>query len=544
MKFIRPLFWLVALLPIAAIAYVAQFSARLPEPWFERQLIGEAATVWSWADCLLQHEGPLHVGARALHLAALQVPGATCASVIWQNVLFAALLTIALAGLMMRAVPPLRQGGPFVLAFCGLLVCSPVYGVVWLFGERAPQVLVPLLLVAALFWLQGPGRFAGRVLLAMLMAILAPFFHVHGVLVGLALVPAVLGAATRNGKGGGWWWAGVLLVLAAAASTYTLFYDHRVGVESAHWLRELWSEPGQRGLALLHATGLVWLDLLPGLDLDEQALGAFSWLLVLALPWLGDRSPTGRELAAPWWSCVWFGLLMIVLAGVRFELAPPHDMLREATYGAFLLPLGAIGLLGARFGRGVLVCGAGALAVLAVQDWKIGVEDLRLARMRADVVEAAYALPEIAGTADEQRAVRNEQTQLMLQANGWIPPIDQRAASLPAAFGSPSQDRYGAVSGGTAQRVEGTLRSSLTADTVVWMFVLARDPGAAPQVVGDVRPVFAGVGRQVPWAVDLAAPIADGRKVRVVGFTPRERLWIAMGPEFDVVDGKLVPPAQ
>src|SRR5690606_16836327 len=133
------------------------------------------------------------------------------------------------------------------------------------------------------------------------------------VLVGLALVPALLSAARRNGKGGAWWWAGVTVVLAAAASVYSLFHVGQIGVDSAHWLRDLWAEPAARGLALLHATGLVWLDLLPGLDLDEQALGAFSWLMVLVLPWLGDRSATAREIAAPWWSCMWFGLLLIVL---------------------------------------------------------------------------------------------------------------------------------------------------------------------------------------------------------------------------------------
>ncbi|MCB9879320.1 MAG: hypothetical protein H6835_17120 [Planctomycetes bacterium] len=540
MKIIRPLFWLVALLPLAAVAYLTSFAARLPEPWLHREQLGEAATVWRWADCLQAHQGPMHLGARALHLAALQVPGATCASVIWQNVLFAALLTVALTGLVMRAVPPSRRAAPFVFAFYSLFTCAPAYGAVWVWGERAPQVLVPLLFVAALFWLQGPGRFAGRAMLAMLMAVVAPLFHVHGALVGVALVPALLGAARRNGKGGGWWWAGVTVVLAAAASGYTLFEVQRVGVESAHWLRHLASQPGVSALELLHATGLVWLDLLPGLGIDEQALGAVSWLMVLLLPWLGDRSPAGREVAAPWWSCMWFGLLTIVLAGVRFELAPPGEMLREATYGAFLLPLGAIGLLGARFGRPLFVFGAGALTVMAAQDWKLGVEDVRLARMRADAVEATYTLPEFAGAAPETLPVRDPATLGLLRDNGWIPPIDERAVTLPVAFTTSALDRYGAVDGGTATRVAGTLRSSATDETVQWLFLLVKRGDGAPEVVADLRPTFAGVGRQVPWVFDLAEPIADGAQARVVGFLPRSRAWAALGATFDVVDGKLV----
>ena len=302
MKIPRLVAWLVAVVPLVAAAWWASFAAGLPEPWLERTALGEITAVWSfdeWAEVTAQ---PMHVVPRVVQLAALHVPGATLGSVVWLNALLAIVLVAALAGLCRRAFPETAAGLPIVVLVCGLLVATPALGANWLHVERHGLFLVPAMFVAALYWLHGTRFFAGRCLLALAIAGLAPFCHAHGAVVFLALVPAMLGAARRAGSTRGVAWVGALLVVGNVAAVKSYYGAAGVGVGGADWFGALLEEPTRTLRTLLGATGAAWLDPLPGTDLDDVALGAFSWLLPVAAWWLGDRSPAARAAAAPCWA--------------------------------------------------------------------------------------------------------------------------------------------------------------------------------------------------------------------------------------------------
>mgnify|MGYP007073315083 CR=1 FL=1 len=241
-------------------------------------------------------------------------------------------------------------------------------------------------------------------------------------------------------------------------------------------------------------------------------------------------------MTAPCWACLWFGLSLVVVDALRYELAPPVGSFREATLGLFLLPLGAVGAVAARFGHALLPLGAGALVVLAVQDHYRGLEDLRLARMRSDAVAATLLAPGLAG-ADTPSPVKGPQELQLLQERGWVPEFERPDPT--AAFLAPASAGYGAAAGGGPKHVYGSVRSSLRGETPQIVAVLAAVGDADPTVVGAVRPPFAGVGRDVGWRVDLAEPLPDGAVVRAVGLLVGSRRYAALGPRFVVRGGAL-----
>lgn len=540
MKAMRMLFWLVAVVPIAAAGYWSTFAAQLPEPAADRAALGEAAPMWDFAQWCDAGGGPLHVVARTLHYAALQVPGATIASVVWTNVLGALLLLAALAGLTRRAFPATASAAPLAVLVFGLLVGTPAIGVDWLHGERVGFFLAPLSFVAALFWLQRAGGFVWPALLALVVAALAPLCHAHGAAVGLALMPAVLGAARREQRSFGALWAGLLPVFAAAATWFSLRAAPQFGAAGADWLGAATKAPIDALASLARATGGAWLDALPQTDLDELVLGGVSWLAPLWLWRFGDRSDAARAAAAPWWSCLCFGLLLFVVDALRYELAPPVGSLRAATYGAFLLPVGLFGVLAARCGAAVLAFGAGAFTVLGLQDWHQGIEELRLARMRVAGAEVALLLPASAAAMAAPAPLPPAELE-RLRARGWVRDLAPVPIDAGAMFGLPPSPALGAAVGGAADRVRGRLRSSLRQDTVQWLLVLGRRPDGEAAVIAGGAPEFEGVGRDVPWQVAWPEPLPAGSRLRVVGCLVGARRFVALGPTFVVEAGSLVP---
>ena len=542
MKILRMLSWLIAALPVAAAGYWASFSARLPEDVTERIALGEVTPRWEYAAWTDVAAEPMHAMARLLHLTALQVPNATIQSVVWVNILMLLLILVALGDVLRRSFPTTAAASPLAFLVFGLLAASPAFGRDWLHGERVGLLAVPMLFVTALSWLQAAKGFAWRATLVILVGGVAPWFHLHGVLVATALLPAMFAAAIRAGSQRRMAWLGTMLLVGDLAAFFSMRSAGGLSVAGVDYYATIAGDPGKACLELLAATGGAWLDLWPDTTLDERVLGGASWLLPLLLLKLGNRSPEARQAAAPWWGCIVFGLLVVVLNGVRYDLNPPAGALREAMYGAFLLPIGLIGLLAARFGKVILALGAGAIAVLAVQDWYRGIEQLRLAHMRNQQVAAAMLVP-LDGSSPATAAlpVRSTAELALLVDRKWVPSMTRCTdAAVVAQFAQPGVPNLGSVLGGGAQEVRGTLRSSLRGATVQWLAIVAKVGAAEPRIVARVMPTFVGTGRNVNWRAQLIEPLADGAQVRAIALLVDSAKLVPMGGAWTMSAGKLV----
>lgn len=540
MKLLRHLLWPVALLP-ALLAFVwTGFASRLPEPEAARRALGEATMRWHFPEIQALHDEPAHLLARAVHIAALQIPGSTFWWAAAANAVLALLVVFTLAALARRALQLEGPAVAFALGVAGLLVCSPAFGADWLHGDRVGLFLVPWLLLAALRLLLGSGRFPLRSIAALLLAMLAPFAHTNGLLVFVALAPAVLDAARRAGSSRRMGWIVALLLVGNLAAIGSMASAGGLALGPTGLLGRLAAAPSATVLDLLRTTGSAWLDPLPSTQLDELALGALAWAFPLLFWFVGDRSEAARTRAAPWWGCVWFGLSLFVLVGERHGGTLPAGALRELTFGAFLLPIGCLGVLGARFGAGLVPVGAGVLLVLSAQDVYRGVEDLRLARQRNDRAELLAQLPATDG------GVRPfpDELQQALEQRGWIPHLEGGfdAAIRGAAAAAPAPEA-GAVTAAEGKSLRGVVRSSLTGDNVLCVaatLVGSSKDGGGEQVLGLVVPDGAGLGRNVPWTLQLAALPAAGSQLRVVGYRLRSRSCVLLGIARVAANGALV----
>jgi hypothetical protein len=497
-----------ALLPAATVLVWATFAHAWPEPWLERVRAGEATWSPTWLGCTEFAGEPVHLVMRLLLRATLAMPGASFAAAAWLSAAFAFGTAALVAATLRRSFALAWPSHRIALGLVGLLVATPAHGVVWLAAERLGSVLVPLVFVAALVRLQGEARLRRRALGALLLACVAPFCHTHGVLVAFALLPALHAAMVRAGsdRSAAWLAAAVLLGNVAAV----------VSVRSGPGI--VGELPGLDCCTNFFVRiGASLGDLLPGTNADEVLFGAMVVAVLLVLPRVGDRSGIARERAAVWWSCAWFGLGVLALDVLRYGAAPANGSWREATYGAFLLPIGVVGLLACRFGVGALRVAAGVAVVLALQDWHRGLEDLRVARARGDRVEAAMALPLANLGADPLPLVRDPAFVELARARGWAPQVVE-IATVTRAPGDVTG--MGGVAAGDANSVRGFMRSTLwQADAAV----LVVDAAHPYQVLGIGWPDFTAAqrSRDVPWVVQFAHPLAEGQRVEVFGYRAR-----------------------
>ena len=535
----RFLCWLVAVLPLLAVVGWAALAPDLPEPASTRQALGEMATVWTFDEWLRDGGGPLHLAARALHLAALEVPGATARSVLWLNVVCVLWLASSLATVARRAFSEevVGRGAALVWLFVfGLLVASPGYGSNWLHAERVGVFLAPALLVTGIGWLQVGGRFPLRAGGVVVIAGLAPLCHANGMATALALIPALMARCRVSVSVRAVAWLGALLVVGNLASWFALRTAPSFGAADADLFAHISRAPREMAARILTETGAAWLDLVPTSTLDEHALGLLSWTLplLLLLP-VGRRDEEALARSGPWWSCLVFGLAVTAVAAVRYELSPPVGTTREAVYGAFLLPLGTIGLLAIRFGAALLPFAAGALVVLGIADWHAGLEDLRRARVRA-----AVAAARLVAAPSGVRAVYGDPSRLdALVARGVVPLPSRVEAQRFADVGSPRAE-LGRVTRVSSGELRGEVFSSLRGATAAWLVAVVEAPGATATLAATCWPDYAGAGRVVPWSLELPQPLAAGAQVRVAAWLPEEGAVAAIGPRYRVRGGALV----
>lgn len=533
MKVLRHLAWPIAMLSVLAAFVWTSFASRLPEPAAARRALGEATMRWDFAALTDFSDEPAHLIARAAHLAVLHVPGSSlwwAASVL---AVLAVLLAFTLVGVARRTFAIEGPAQAFVLGLAGLLVASPAFAADWLYGERIGLFLVPLLLLWSTWLLAGGGALTWRALLVLVFALAAPLCHTNGLLVFAALLPALLDAAGRAGARHRLGWLLALLICGNLAAVAAMTPAGGVALGDAGLLGRLVAEPAATVQQLLRMTGSAWLDPVPTASWDELVLGALSWALPLLCWRLGDRSEAARQRAAPWWSCVWFGLSLFVLVAERHGTELPAGTLRELTFGAFLLPVGCLGVLAARFGFGLAPVGAGVLLVLAAQDWHRGIEDLRVARMQNDAAEMRLRLLPDAGASDGELR--------LLQQRAWAPATEVRfEAGLRASAAAARAPELGGVLEGTDTSVRGLVRSSLTRDNVLCV-VAVSVTAVGDAVLGTVVPDPANHGRNVPWAITWDTPLAEGTRVRVVGYRLRSGTFVSLAEPLVVTGGKLVP---
>ena len=537
-RWLRLIWCVVAALPLAAAGYWCSLSSVLPESFTERAALGEVTPRWDFDHWAAITNEPLHFIARLAHLAALNIPGATVGSVVWLNFLCLLLLVATMAAVARSSI----GGDGAALAatrflLFGLLFASPSWGATWLHGQRVGVLLTAAMFALALRLLSGKRRMALRAWTALILSAIAPFTHLHGALIGFALIPMMLACARANDSRRGVAWIGSLLLVTNVAAAISLRAVPGFGVGEADWFSALATNPGATLAELLRAIGASWLDFLPLFKIDEYVLGAATLLLPLLALWAGDRSPEARTRCAPWWSCLSFGVLIVLAGALRYDGLPAVGSLREATYGSCFVPIGALGVLAARFGRELLVVPLGGLLVITTQDWHRGIETLRLANMRAQRLQAEVSLGDSVPDGGLGRAVRAPNQWTQLRERGWVPALDDVVADPIASFDGPSDGR-GHITDGTAATIRGQVRSSLRA-AIQRVAVVAFSEGAPPRVVGYARPDFENAGRSVTWEVRLDAPLADGTTVRATGYLVDRRAFAPMGAPFIVENGRL-----
>ncbi len=540
MNFLRHLARPAALLPVLAVGAWTSLASRLPESVATRRALGEVTMDWRLPAWSTFANEPAHPAPRLIELALLHLPFSAVQYVAIVNALFAACIVVALASLVRRAFACSGFGHSIALGVAGLLVCSPAFGADWLHGERVGVFLPPLLLLLGLNVLHGDRPTGWRGIAALLLAGLAPFCHGNGIFVFVGLLPSLVDAARRAGGTRTVAWATAALLVGNVAAAVSLLPAGTIALDGAGLLGRLFESP----LAVLHrvavATGAAFLDLLPGTEVDEALLGTAAWLSPLLLWRAGDRSDAARRAAAPWWGCLWFGLLVPAWLLERHGVCITNATLRELAFGTFLLPVGVAGVAAARFSGQVLPFAAGALAVLAIQDWQRGIEHLRVAAMQVRSAEAAVTWPDV-HPAERPVSVLPvpAATWVDLEQRGWVPAQRTERAAPASLLTAEPAPRLGSCHGGETRTIRGVVRSSLFGDAVQCVLVLAVRPGAGPAVVGRTQPDYAGRGRDVPWLVALDEPLADGARVRAIGLRPKAGA-VALGPWFVVRGGALV----
>lgn len=539
MNWIRRSVWLVALLPaVVALTYVG-LASRHPEPIVTHAALHEPPTVWDIEQWLQVDAAPAQPLQRALLLGPLQVPGISLQTAASLAALFAVAIAWFCSRLVRRSAGADGLGTAMAFGGVAALCCSPAFGSLWLYAERAGVFMPPLLLVSALALLQLERGFLWRMLAVLVLVAAAPFCHAQGVLVGLAVLPAVFEAASRAGSNR-WLWVAVSAFFGIAASVVSFYPAGGLYGDEAGLLGHLAAAPGERSLDMLAALGSSWLDLWPERRIDELAFGAATVLLLAGAPFLAARLPA--RASAPWWSCALFGVLLVPWLSARhgFDLQP--WLARELRYGSFLLPIGCIGLMAARLGSHTWSLGLGVIATLALQDWPRGIEALRAAHAEIVRVEASLATPP--QFVDHRTAALSPYSSLEQQrlfvTRGWAPdPTFDWQAAADDARATPPRDALGTVLSGSPIEMHGMVRSMIVNEHVGAVFVgVLQDQHV--ELLGMTLPQFAGRGRDAQWRVVWNAPVAEGVQLVAFGYLPRHGKFVRLGTVRTIKDGALV----
>jgi hypothetical protein len=530
---VRGLGWLLAAAPLGAAAAFAALAPAFPEAWQRRAAAGETTMSFGGVSLETAPGEAMHQLGRALHGLVLCVPGMTVRASAIANVVLAAIAAMLLAGFVRRRLPALAARPRTVLFAVGVLVAAPSAGVHWLHGERIAAFVPPIVAVLALRWLACERRPRLAFVGVLLLAAAAPAVHAHGALVFVALAPAAwlmarARASTRP-------FAGAIALLVVGNVTALVVF-RSVVAGGLDWPARALSSPLTSLLDVLEATGRCWGDPLTGTGHDERLLGAASWLLLLAFV----RSAP----AAASRGLLLFGLGVVAWQSLRHGLDAPAESVREAALGGYCVPIGAALVLGTRFGMSAIAATAGMLAVLAVQDWQLGLEVLRKARSEAEASAAVVQLAATPGIEHVAAAAafaptRSAEELAALQARGLVPTPPDLTVPLAGAFAAPAAAIGHAAPAGP-RAIEGHVIGSLRHGHVVWLSAQVLIDDAPPRVLVQQFVDHRPVGRNAGWRLTWDEALPEGARVRVLGLVPACSRLVALGPTFVVRGESLV----
>ncbi|MBK8101319.1 MAG: hypothetical protein IPK26_29915 [Planctomycetes bacterium] len=523
--------WAVAIpLLVLPLVWTLAWASRVPEPVAWRLRLQESPSVHTWADLGDFGEGPAHWLARVLHRLAVTAAGGDLGLAALANWGAGVVITLLLVRLLRRVglIAPGFSG--LAAAVLALAVFSPAYAGAWLLGERVGAFAATACLLVGLHALCGRRPGGGCLLLATGAAFLAPFCHMHGAAVWLALAFPVLRWCRRSGQPNGFGAlacvavAGILATVSAAPPTHT----------ASGVLAMLLAAPGATVLALLRATGERLPDLLPNLNADAMAAGVLAWLCVLMGPF-AVRAPTAPGLVPTCHALVAWPVFAAVLDAERWgSLELPAAAMRELGPGGALLAPGMVGVFVACLSRSVLTALVAGAVVLGVQDWHRGFEVLKLQAAVLRRGEAAVAVAEHLAN-DVPVPVGNVQAIPALRSLGLLPRLPAVTSLAPP----PSH----ALPVGTLVRIDGdqvvgTVHATRWRAAPDLVFLLADEPTA--RVIAVALPEFESGGKIV--AFRLTVPVGAmpaGRRHRVVGFSVRSQQLQPLPGRVVVANGRI-----
>ncbi|MEZ5967007.1 MAG: hypothetical protein R3F56_24425 [Planctomycetota bacterium] len=426
----------------------------------------------------------------------------------------------------------LARGRALTGVIVAALALSPAFATDWLLLERLRLFLPALAACVMVVLLQRPSRL--RVSLALILALAAVFTHEGGSLLWLAMLPLLV-PPTRDQGGIG----SLAFWVLCGSGALALCYDETART-SPGLVGALVAQPGPTLEFLASALGTALPDVLAGTPRDGRILGTAMGVATIvygvASPWLdADRWRAAR----PWYALALAGAAQAVAAAhVLVPQSISDSLLRQTTWGAWLLPVGLAGTFVHTFpnlGRRLAPYALGAMALLLLQDWHAG---LGFLRSHAALMRQCEALLVFADLRQEQLpsfpwpSVPKHADRVLLRARGRL----QRAAPLAddLLHGIEARDESapaGRIDGANPTFVHGTVTDPARTDLVLLM----RQHGDGPPhllCVGAPNVLENATAPQ--WGCDLSRlePARDDDLMFALAFDLRARATSPMSGRF------------
>lgn len=528
--------------PLLAVFAWAKLASLFPEPWGDRQMLGEMLVSWDLSGWASVGQEPAHLLGRLIPLLLLHLPGATISTLALANALLAIVFGALLAGPLVTAFRRARVPSACAVFFAAMLAATPSLGATWLYGERASMFVAPTLFLVCLSLLQSDRPFSRSAGTAIILAGIAPFLHSNGCFLGLALLPALREAARRLQPPQFASWQLALLLVSSVAAASTIAPAGSIALGSKGVLGRLCEAPVDAMLQLVTGIGQCLLDPVANTDIDATALGTIALLLPAVLRVRKPERPELRRLDAASASCLLYGLMAALWPIERLGLGADAAVLRSLSVGSCLMITGGLGLLAIRLPRTHFALVVGSSSVLLVLDWQNGLETLRTGRTSCEQIEARLLLPaECVGLRDETMlTVRTKPEFDALLARKAIPSTSPfRPESLQVAAMASAERGRGALAECSLTLVHGSVRSSLFGETPSVVVALTAAPGEHFAPATHAWPGFLEGGRNASFTMQLQAPLTEGTRLRVISINPRTGNCHPIGPLLHVRDGRV-----
>jgi hypothetical protein len=532
----------LAATPLLAVFAWAKLASLFPEPWGDRQMLGEMVIPWDLVAWASVGQEPAHLLGRLIPLLLLHLPGAQIRTLALANALIAIVFGVLLVGPLFAAFRRSRVPPACAVLFAAMLAATPSLGATWLYGERASMFVAPTLFLLCLRLLQSDRPFARSAITTVILAGIAPFFHSNGCFLAIALLPALREASRRLQPPQPAAWQLALLLVGTVAAAASIAPAGSIALGSQGILGRLCDAPVDALVQLVTGLGHCLLDPVANTDVDATMLGSTMLLLPLAMMVGRPARPELQRLDAASASCLLYGLMAALWPIERLGLGADAAALRSLSTGSCLMLVGGLGLLAIRLHRTHFALAIGATSVLLALDWQNGLETLRVARTSCELAEARLLLPEdCVGLRDETMlTVRTKPEFDDLVARKVVPSTSLfRPESLQAAANASPERGRGALAECSPTLIHGSVRSSLFGETPSIVVALTSAPGEPFAPASHAWPDFLEAGRNASFTMQLQKPLNEGTRLRVVSINPRTGACHPIGPLLHVRDGRI-----